>query len=89
MSVYQGVLGFKFARARRSAPEVFGWLVTPAHGHAAAELIARLDFYRQFLELIRDIKETQGWTNIERNVYDGLHNPDTLAELTAMTQNVR
>ncbi|KDQ15795.1 hypothetical protein BOTBODRAFT_107897, partial [Botryobasidium botryosum FD-172 SS1] len=55
-----------------------------SHGHAAAELIARLDFYRQFLELIRDIKETQGWTNIERNIYDGLHNPDTLAELTAM-----
>ncbi|KDQ05523.1 hypothetical protein BOTBODRAFT_122691, partial [Botryobasidium botryosum FD-172 SS1] len=55
-----------------------------SHGHAAAELIARLDFYRQFLELIRDVKETQGWTNIERNVYDGLHDPDTLAELTAM-----
>ncbi|KDQ05506.1 hypothetical protein BOTBODRAFT_93103, partial [Botryobasidium botryosum FD-172 SS1] len=56
-----------------------------SHGHAAAELIARLDFYRQFLELIRDVKETQGWTNIERNVYDALHDLDTLTELVAMS----
>ncbi|KDQ12824.1 hypothetical protein BOTBODRAFT_176235 [Botryobasidium botryosum FD-172 SS1] len=55
------------------------------HGHAAAELIARLDFYHQFLELIRDVKETQGWTNIEWNVYDALHDLDTLTELVTMS----
>ena len=43
------------------------------HVEAAAELLVQLDFYKQFLEVVCDLKEKRNLTNIEKNIYDGLH----------------
>ncbi|KAF7966578.1 hypothetical protein HWV62_37835 [Athelia sp. TMB] len=56
-----------------------------SHCEAAAELITRLTFYRDFLETVRDLKEKRSWTNIECNVYDALHDIPTLTELAVLT----
>ncbi|KDQ13332.1 hypothetical protein BOTBODRAFT_175645 [Botryobasidium botryosum FD-172 SS1] len=51
---------------------------------AVAELIIRLDFYRQFLEFIRMLKEKRMFTNMEQNVYNALSNIPTLTELCVL-----
>ncbi|KIM92467.1 hypothetical protein PILCRDRAFT_43243, partial [Piloderma croceum F 1598] len=43
-----------------------------SHAKAAAELIVRHEFYIQFLEVVRDLKEKWNFTNIEQNIYCGL-----------------
>ncbi|KZP26120.1 hypothetical protein FIBSPDRAFT_819832, partial [Athelia psychrophila] len=48
-----------------------------SHGEAAAELIIRRDFYLQFLELVRDVKEKGTFTNIEDNIYHGIQDIPT------------
>ncbi|KAF7982031.1 hypothetical protein HWV62_30288 [Athelia sp. TMB] len=55
-----------------------------SHGEAAAELIIRREFYLQFLELVRDIKEKNMFTNIEENIYRGLQDIPTLTEMCAL-----
>ena len=55
-----------------------------SHAEAAAELIVRREFYIQFLEVIRDLKEKQNFTNIERNIYLGLQDNPTLTELCVL-----
>ena len=55
-----------------------------SHGDAAIELIVRLDFYRQFLEIVRDLKEKRNFTNIEQNIYLGLHDNPTITELCVL-----
>lgn len=55
-----------------------------SHCEAAAELLVRLHFYRDYLEVVRDLKESGTWTNIEKNVYDGLHDIPTLTELAVL-----
>lgn len=42
------------------------------------------DVYIQFLEHIRDAKSSPGFTNIELNLYKGLHDPATLTELAVL-----
>ncbi|KAF7292320.1 hypothetical protein HMN09_01215700 [Mycena chlorophos] len=49
-----------------------------SHGEAAVELITHLDVYRRFMEVIRVRKVSQTFTNIEKNVSDGLNDPATL-----------
>ncbi len=51
---------------------------------AAAELLINRAYYIQFLELVRDHKTQTGFTNIEQNVYNGLHDPSTLTELAVL-----
>jgi hypothetical protein len=55
-----------------------------SHASAAVELIVRLSFYRQFLEVVRDLKEKHNFTNIEQNIYLGLHDIPTLTELCVL-----
>ncbi|KZP10314.1 hypothetical protein FIBSPDRAFT_913879 [Athelia psychrophila] len=55
-----------------------------SHCEAAAELLVRLDFYREFMLVIRDLKEKRTLTNIELNVYNGLHDIPTLTELSVL-----
>ena len=55
-----------------------------SHADAAVELVVRLEFYRQFLELVRDLKEKRNFTNIEQNIYLGLHDIPTLTELCVL-----
>jgi hypothetical protein len=54
------------------------------HCDAPVELIIRLVFYRQFLELVRDLKDKRTFTNIEKNIYDALHDIPTLTELCVL-----
>ncbi len=51
---------------------------------AAAELLINRIHYIEFLELVRDHKAQPGFTNIEQNVYNGLHDPSTLSELAVL-----
>jgi hypothetical protein len=55
-----------------------------SYGDAAIELIVQLDFYRQFLEIVRDLKEKCNFTNIEQNIYLGLHDNPTITELCVL-----
>lgn len=55
-----------------------------SYAEAAAELIIRYDFYLQFLELVRDVKEKGTFTNIEDNIYRGLQDIPTLTEMCAL-----
>jgi hypothetical protein len=55
-----------------------------SHPEAAAELLVRLDFYKQFLEVVHDLKEKCNLTNIEQNIYDGLHDIPTLTKLAVL-----
>ncbi|KAF6751435.1 hypothetical protein DFP72DRAFT_907726 [Ephemerocybe angulata] len=61
------------------------------YGLAACELLKHLDFYRSFLDDARLRKQRVGWTNIELNLYNALHDAPTLTELAVMalyTQSV-
>ncbi|KAF7296200.1 hypothetical protein HMN09_01088700 [Mycena chlorophos] len=53
-------------------------------GDAACDMIAQLELYREFLEVVSKLKSKQTWTNIEKNVYDGLYDPPTLTELAVL-----
>jgi hypothetical protein len=55
-----------------------------SHAEAAAELIVRREFYIQFLEVVRDLKEKRNFTNIEQNIYRGLQDDPTLTELCVL-----
>ncbi|KIM81602.1 hypothetical protein PILCRDRAFT_54894, partial [Piloderma croceum F 1598] len=48
-----------------------------SHGDTAIELIVRLDFYCQFLEIVHDLKEKCNFTNIKQTIYLGLHDNPT------------
>jgi hypothetical protein len=56
-----------------------------SHCCAAAELLVRREFYRQFLELVRDLKEKRSFTNIEQNIYLALDDDPTITELCVLT----
>ncbi|KAI5897896.1 uncharacterized protein SCHCODRAFT_02684172 [Schizophyllum commune H4-8] len=56
-----------------------------SHCSAAAVLLAYLDVFKQFLVFVRDRKEKPGWTNIEFNFWNALHDDSTLCELVALT----
>jgi hypothetical protein len=56
---------------------------------AAAELLVQLDFYCKFLEVIRNLKDKRTFTNIEQNVYSGLHDKPTLTELSVLALYVQ
>ncbi|KAI0683197.1 hypothetical protein C8T65DRAFT_784880 [Cerioporus squamosus] len=51
---------------------------------AAEALLVYLPLYREFLEVVRDKKGDRSWTNIEQNVYDGLHDTSTLTKLCVL-----
>ncbi|GJF00465.1 hypothetical protein PsYK624_167530 [Phanerochaete sordida] len=51
---------------------------------ASAELLTHLATYRQYLEFIRDKKESRDFNNLEGNVYRGLHDPATLSEMAVL-----
>ncbi|KDQ10140.1 hypothetical protein BOTBODRAFT_116269 [Botryobasidium botryosum FD-172 SS1] len=55
-----------------------------SHSDVAAELVTRHTFYCRFPEPTRDLKDGQKWTNIEQNVWDGLHDTAMLPELHAL-----
>jgi hypothetical protein len=55
-----------------------------SHAEVAAELLVLLDFYKQFLEVVRDLKEKRNLTNIEQNIYNGLCDIPTLTELAVL-----
>ncbi|KAJ7763617.1 hypothetical protein DFH07DRAFT_770789 [Mycena maculata] len=55
-----------------------------SHGEAAVELLANLDAYCQFLDVICIRKDSQTWTNIEKNVAAGLKDPPTLTKLAVL-----
>ena len=57
-----------------------------SHGHAATEIISRLDLYRAFLRSIADSKSLGNELNhLERNVAAGLNDPPTHTELSVMS----
>lgn len=55
-----------------------------AHCTAAAELLTNLELYREFMEWIRNVKERPGFTNMQKNIYNGLQDPATLTELAVL-----
>ncbi|KAF6743568.1 hypothetical protein DFP72DRAFT_1020212 [Ephemerocybe angulata] len=55
-----------------------------SYAEAAAELLKHLEFYIRFLDGVRLRKQRPGWTNIELNLYNALHDEPTLTELAAM-----
>jgi hypothetical protein len=56
-----------------------------SHGMASSELVTRKGTYLKFLEMIRDSKDDMRWSNMEKNVDKGLHDPATFTELCAMS----
>jgi hypothetical protein len=56
-----------------------------SHCCAAAKLLVRQEFYRQFLELVHDLKEKCSFTNIEQNIYLALDDDPTITELCVLT----
>ena len=54
-------------------------------GRAAGELLVHLDYYIKFLEFVHDSK-VKKWTfnNMERNIYDALHDIPTITELCVL-----
>lgn len=56
-----------------------------SHCCAATELLVHQEFYRQFLELVRDLKEKRSFTNIEQNIYRALDDDPTVTELCVLT----
>jgi hypothetical protein len=55
-----------------------------SHCEAAAQLLVRLEFYQQFLELVQDLKEKWTFTNIEQNIYTALHDDPTITKLCVL-----
>ncbi|KAI0718169.1 hypothetical protein C8T65DRAFT_639222 [Cerioporus squamosus] len=55
-----------------------------SYAEAAAELIHHRDLYIQYLEFIRDKKESCSFNHLEQNVYRGLRDPPTLTELCVL-----
>ncbi|KAL1739797.1 hypothetical protein HDZ31DRAFT_15962, partial [Schizophyllum fasciatum] len=55
-----------------------------SYGEAAGELLVHLQPYVEFLEFVRDKKDSGTWTNIELNVYTALHDEATLTELAVL-----
>ncbi|KDQ09796.1 hypothetical protein BOTBODRAFT_178707 [Botryobasidium botryosum FD-172 SS1] len=51
---------------------------------ATVELITCLKFYREFLKLVRDLKDKRAFTNMEKNIYNALFNIPTLTELCVL-----
>ncbi|KAJ7895842.1 hypothetical protein B0H13DRAFT_1885364 [Mycena leptocephala] len=56
-----------------------------SHGEAAIELLTNLEAYRRFMEVIKLRKVAQNFTNIEKNVHDGLYDGPTLTELAVLS----
>ncbi|KAJ7588757.1 hypothetical protein C8J56DRAFT_889521 [Mycena floridula] len=56
-----------------------------SYGDAADELIDSLDDYREYLLLMRDVKQTAKFNNLEKNVLEALHDPPTLTELVVLS----
>jgi len=56
-----------------------------SHCNAASELLVHLPLYREFLELVRDKKESGSFNHMEQNVYKALHDIPTLTELAALS----
>lgn len=55
-----------------------------SHCNAAAELIAHLPVYIEFLEFVRDKKGQATFTNIEQNLCNALRCPSTITELAVL-----
>ncbi|KIJ35205.1 hypothetical protein M422DRAFT_262587 [Sphaerobolus stellatus SS14] len=55
-----------------------------SHREAAAELIAHLDFYKKYLELMMDRKEARSLNHMERNLQIALEDIPTLHELCVL-----
>ncbi len=51
---------------------------------AAAEILAHLPIYKELLERTRMQKEKQNFNHMEANIYAGLHDTATIAELIAL-----
>jgi hypothetical protein len=56
-----------------------------SHCAAAAELITRLNLYLDYLNWIKDGKGRSGFTNLEKNVFEGLQDVSTQTELAVLT----
>ncbi|KAJ7588345.1 hypothetical protein C8J56DRAFT_1050416 [Mycena floridula] len=56
-----------------------------SYGDAADELIDSLDDYREYLLLMRDVKQTAKFNNLKKNVLEALHDPPTLTELVVLS----
>ncbi|KAI0066539.1 hypothetical protein BV25DRAFT_1868215 [Artomyces pyxidatus] len=56
-----------------------------SHCEAAAELLVHLDLYIDFLDLVRDKKDTRTFNHMENNVYKALHDIPTLTELASIS----
>jgi hypothetical protein len=48
-------------------------------------MLTNLPLYVEFMEWIRDSKNRPGFTNMEKNIYQGLQNMPTLTELAVLT----
>jgi hypothetical protein len=55
-----------------------------SYGDAACVLFIHLDDHLEFLKQVYHVKTKSGWTNMEKNVYQGLKDPPTLTELCCM-----
>ncbi len=55
-----------------------------SHCTVAAELLTHLPHYIHFLEIMQDKKTKPTFTNLEENVYKGLHDPTMLTKLAVL-----
>ncbi|KAJ7229519.1 hypothetical protein B0H12DRAFT_1077434 [Mycena haematopus] len=51
---------------------------------AAAEIIVNLTVYRQLMQFIRDRKMSLAYTNLEKNIWDGINDLRTIVELVVL-----
>ena len=56
-----------------------------SHCNAASELLVHLPLYKEFLELVRDKKESGTFNYMEQNIYKALYDIPTLTELAALS----
>jgi len=55
-----------------------------SHCEAASEIIAHLDVYIRFMELLQDLKETRTFNHMEANLFKALQDLPTIAELCVL-----
>ncbi|KAH9857367.1 hypothetical protein C2E23DRAFT_720354 [Lenzites betulinus] len=75
---FEATLGFQFSFPDTSNTRY------QSYCEAAGELLVHLQLYRNFLEIVRDKKETASANHLTSNVWKGLHDVPTITELCAL-----
>ncbi|EIW58834.1 uncharacterized protein TRAVEDRAFT_101714, partial [Trametes versicolor FP-101664 SS1] len=75
---FESTLGFQFSFPDTSNTRY------QSYCEAAGELLVHLQYYRGFLDIVRDKKDSGRFNHLEHNVWKGLHDAPTLTELCVL-----